>query len=393
MNNRTARTFALAAAGTVAAGVALVALAGSASAVGAAYNGTPIGTLDLRPDTGNNNTPVDYTSSAGCPGGVSFETRLFGFGMPDAGEIVTARTTAGFSSSGPITSSFSDTFQAFADKNATTLQGRYDVVLRCTDRFGDTSRGDFRGIVTFSSPTAYAETQQGASPSPSPSASATRAPSPAASPSPSATPTASMSPSPRPSTTTPAASPSAPACGSAETVSLGQSTIIAGGAGTVRVTGTPNSVIDLFAYTRPSTTYRVVRSAELGNNGTADFTVTPPANTRLYAQQRGCPQSLSQVLNVRTALSLSAQRTGTRTYTFSGSSAPAREGGLIISLYRVTDDGRQILTSQTRASSGNGAWSLSRTFLGTGRFGFVVRTGQDMTNAPGASAIRSVTIS
>ena len=198
-----------------------------------------------------------------------------------------------------------------------------------------------------------------------------------------------MSPSPRPST----ASPTAQACGSAETVSLGQSTIIAGGASTVRVTGTPNSVIDLYAYTRPATAYRVVRSAELGNSGTTAFTVVPPANTRLYAQQRGCPQSLSQVLNVRTKLSVTAARTGTRTYTFSGSSAPTRVGGLIVSLYRVTSDGRQILTSQTRASAGNGTFSLSRTFLGTGRFGFVVRTGQDITNAPGASAIRSVTIS
>ena len=197
MNNRTARTFALAAAGAVAAGVALVAMAGSASAVGAAYTGTPVGTLDLRPKTGNNNTPVDYTSSAGCPGGVSFETRLFGFGMPDAGEIVTSRTTAGFSNSNPISSSLSDTFQAFADKNATTLQGRYDVVLRCTDRFGDTSRGDFRGIVTFSSPTAYTETPQGASPSPS----ATRAPSPVASPSATSTASRGMTAAPIPALT------------------------------------------------------------------------------------------------------------------------------------------------------------------------------------------------
>ena len=66
---------------------------------------------------------------------------------------------------------------------------------------------------------------------------------------------------------------------------------------------------------------------------------------------------------------------------------------MIISLYRVTADGQQVLTSQTRASSTNGTWTLNRTFLGTGRFGFVVRTGQDLMNAPGASAVRSLTVS
>jgi hypothetical protein len=34
----------------------------------------------------------------------------------------------------------------------------------------------------------------------------------------------------------------------------------------VTVTTTPNSIIDLFAYSRPSTTYRVVRSAEVGGD-------------------------------------------------------------------------------------------------------------------------------
>lgn len=388
MSNRIFRTFALATAGAVTAGVGLVVLAGAASAIGAPYNGNPIGTLDIKPPSGNNQTAIDYTSSAGCPGGTSFETRLFGFGLPDVGEVVTSRTSAGFSSEGPITSSFSDTPQSFADKNSTTLQGRYDVVLRCTERFGDASKGDFRGVITFSSPTSYTASSGSASPSPSPSASA----------SPSASGTATMrpstSPSPssaRPSSTSPSTAPPSPACTTA-TVSLDRTTMMATGSTGLTVRSGANSVVDLFAYSRPSTTYRVVRSAEVGADGLARFSVVPPTNTRLYAQQRDCDAGPSVVLNVRTQLSLSAKRNGTRDYTFSGDSLPARQGGLIISLYRVTDNGRQVLTSQVRANATNGEWSLRRVFTGEGRFGFVVRTGQDLQNAPGTSNVRSTLI-
>lgn len=194
-------------------------------------------------------------------------------------------------------------------------------------------------------------------------------------------------------------SPSAPsspagnaACQGPETVQLDRSTITATGAAQVTVTGTPNSVIDLLAYTRPSTTFRVVRSAEIGADGVARFTIVPPANTRLYAQQRGCDQGPSVVLNVRTALSLAVERTGVRTYRFSGDSLPARAGGLIVSLYRITSSGQEVLTSQVRADARNGEWTINRRFTGIGRFGFVVRTGQDLQNAPGASNVRSLLV-
>ena len=173
---------------------------------------------------------------------------------------------------------------------------------------------------------------------------------------------------------------------------LERDTIIATGSSGVTVTATPNSIVDLFAYTRPSTTFRVVRSAELGANGRADFRIVPPANTRLYAQQRGCAFGQSKVLNVRTAISIFAVRNGPRNYTFTGDSLPARPGGLIISLYRVTDNGRQVLTSQARASATTGDWVINRRFTGSGRFGFVARTGQDLQNAPGSSNVRNTLI-
>ena len=383
------RSLALATAGVATAGVALVTVAAPAAAVGARYSGNPVGSLDIRPANGTNQSAIDYTSSAPCPAGTSFETRLFGFGMPDAGEIVTSRTTAGFSTTGPVSSSFSNTPQFFADKNSTTLQGSYDVVLRCTDRFGDASRGDFLRIITFTSPTAYrTEPVTGPSPSPSPSAAASPSPSPSASSSPtaSASPTVTMSSSPPP----PSGAPSE--CAVPASVSLGRQTIVATGATGATVRATPGRVVKLFAYSQPSTSFREVRSTTLDSSGSITYQLKPATNTKLYAQQVGCDPSGSVVLNVRTLLSLKVVRNGVRNYTFDGIALPARRGGLIVSLYRVRADGRQVLTSQTRASATDGAYRINRRFLGTGRFGFVVRTGQDLQNAPGSSNVRSLLV-
>lgn len=176
------------------------------------------------------------------------------------------------------------------------------------------------------------------------------------------------------------------------TVQLERDTVVATGDATATVRAPAGAKVDLYAYTRPSTTFRLVRSATAGEDGLARFTVRPPANTRLYAVLPGCAAGPSVVLNVRTALTLTAERTGPRTYLFAGDSLPARPGGLVVSLYRLTDDGRQVLTAQTRADAAGGDWSLTRRFTGSGRFGFVVRTGQDLQNAPGSSNVRSLLV-
>lgn len=199
---------------------------------------------------------------------------------------------------------------------------------------------------------------------------------------------------------TPSASPSPHRdCRAGAQVTVEESTITATGAATVTVREIPNTVVDLFAYTRPSTEYRLARSERTNADGIATFTIRPPANTRLKAAQReeDCTDPVfgtepSVVLNVRTALTLTAERNGVRDYTFAGDSLPARPGGLIVSLYRITDSGRQVLTAQARADAQNGEWTIDRKFTGTGRFGFVVRTGQDLQNAPGVSNTRSTLI-
>jgi adhesin/invasin len=190
---------------------------------------------------------------------------------------------------------------------------------------------------------------------------------------------AAASPTPSPSGT--------PACATA-TATVRPAVISAMDTSDVTVTAKAGSTVDLFAYTRPSTTFTVVRTGVVGSGGTITWAVRPPRNTRLYAQQRGCTAGSSVVVGVRTTLSLAAVRNGTRNYTFYGDSLPARPGGLIVSLYRIDADGSEVLTAQARASATTGEWSLTRQFMGTGRFGFILRTGLDLQNAPGASHVR-----
>ena len=191
----------------------------------------------------------------------------------------------------------------------------------------------------------------------------------------------------------PSPEPAEPTCRAVSTLDL--KTITANETAGVSVKAEPGSVVDLFAYTRPSTSYKLVRTGRVSDAGVVQFGIRPGGNTRLYAQQRGCtaePPRDSIVLSVRPALTLSWSRTGTRSYSFYGTSVPARTEGLIINLYRITADGQEVHAAQTRASAEHGNWRINRTFSGSGRFGFVVRTSPDITNAAGRSNLQSVLI-
>ena len=239
---------------------------------------------------------------------------------------------------------------------------------------------------------------------PSPRASASASASTSASPAATKAPNPQGPPSAKPTTSPQGPPATPPGCARAAEVLLERSTITATGTTGVAVQAAPNTFVELFAYTRPSTRYVLVRSGTTDNTGTVTFTpLRPPANTRLQARQRGCAFGESRVLNVRTQLSLNVVRNGPRDYTFSGRAIPARPNGLIVTLYRVTPDGREVLTAQTRANANvgqegydptrpAGSYSIRRVFLGSGRFGFVVRTGQDLQNAPGRSNTRPTLI-
>jgi hypothetical protein len=178
-------------------------------------------------------------------------------------------------------------------------------------------------------------------------------------------------------------------------------TINATGVASVTVLGAaPGAAVELFGYSqnhRGTATFgsAPARTAKADANGAVTFTdLRPSANTRLKARQVGCGFGASKVLSVRTQLVLTVQRTGTRTYVFSGDSIPAREGGLIVGIYRVTGSG-ETLVSQARADAVNGEWTRTLTLPvrdANVRAQFVVKTGQDAQNVPGRSNVRSLLV-
>jgi hypothetical protein len=134
-----------------------------------------------------------------------------------------------------------------------------------------------------------------------------------------------------------------------------------------------------------------------GETDRQTYSLRPTTNTRLdvaFGFRTGCLYADGflwgppAVIDVAPRLTLTAFRNGPRDYTFSGT---ATRPDQVLSLYRVNANGSEVLTSQARATDAQ-TWSLRRVFLGSGRFGFVLRTGRDMANAPGASNVRNTVI-
>jgi hypothetical protein len=147
---------------------------------------------------------------------------------------------------------------------------------------------------------------------------------------------------------------------------------------------------ELRCYSRPSTTYFTARSIT-ASTSTLEYGILPGTNTRCYVRPAGdeTKASNSVVINVHTTLSLSAVRTGVRTYVFQGRNLPRRSGQLI-TLYRLSG-GQEIRTSNL-VTDASGIFRVTRKFTGTGTFQFRVRTSQNLTNAAGASVAITVTV-
>lgn len=180
------------------------------------------------------------------------------------------------------------------------------------------------------------------------------------------------------------------ACRVPPRVGLAPAVVVAGRSAIATVRSTPGAVVDLFAYSRPSTAYRRVRTSQAGADGALTWTLFPPTNTRLVARQRGCEAGPSAALPVRSAVGIAAIRNGVRDYTFTGGTLPRRPGQLV-SLYYVGASGRAVLAAQTRTDAA-GRWRIDRRFHAPGRFPFVARTSGDLTTAAGASVLRPTVI-
>ena len=191
-------------------------------------------------------------------------------------------------------------------------------------------------------------------------------------PAPSDTATATIAPSPSPA---PAPEPpSAP--------TLEQAVVDATASATLSGAAEPGQTVELWAYSRPSTTFRLVRTGTASPSGRYTFSVTPPSDTRLRVRVAGL-DSASTVLGVRHLVRMSAARTGVRTYRFAGTVFPKR-AGIGVDVLARTSSGLRLITRATTAADGR--WAVVRTFSGTATWDVVARTGADGINRSGTSA-------
>jgi hypothetical protein len=202
------------------------------------------------------------------------------------------------------------------------------------------------------------------------------------------------------------------------TITVSPKDIVPTQASTVRVHGAPNQNVDVYGYSRPNSTYAVVRSGTTDASGNVSWTVTPGGNTRLYAHYRSgttttaSSDSPSTVITVHTSLSLSSYRDGVRKYHFQGTNLPRRAGQLI-TLYRYAkgpkldqycvptaesdttaknDAGCTAIRTATAKTNSSNTWRIDRTFSGNGQFYFVVRTSDNVNNGRGHSNQRLTVI-
>ena len=196
---------------------------------------------------------------------------------------------------------------------------------------------------------------------------------------------ASASPSPSASASpSPTAAPPPPA----PTVEDGSALITAGGVANLSGAAGPGKKVELLAYSRPDTTYSVIRTTTASDTGAYAFSVRPQTNTRLLVRVDG-QQSPSVVVGVRPALSLRAVRTAVRSYSLTGRVQPLRVGQLV-SVYAQTTHGPVLVGRATVGS--DGTWRTSHRFSGTGPLTLYATTGADMTSAAGRSAPVRLTV-
>ncbi|HKR50363.1 MAG TPA: hypothetical protein VJT72_12450 [Pseudonocardiaceae bacterium] len=116
----------------------------------------PIGGVIIIPGTGTDLDPIRLRTSTGCPTKASaYYATMRVQGFPPDGQIVTANTEAGLSTSTGFDVYVALIMRDYAEENHTTLAGRYDITVHCTDGLALESYGEFTGSLKFTSPTTY----------------------------------------------------------------------------------------------------------------------------------------------------------------------------------------------------------------------------------------------
>lgn len=97
--------------------------------------------------------------------------------------------------------------------------------------------------------------------------------------------------------------------------------------------GPAGAAVELWAYSRPRTTYARVRRGTVDRDGHWSFDLRPTTSTRLFAHVLGggvTSDSLSLGVPVRAAVRMTARRTSPTTWTASGTALPARPGRPVV---------------------------------------------------------------
>ena len=173
------------------------------------------------------------------------------------------------------------------------------------------------------------------------------------------------------------------------TIEIGHGVITAGGSANLSGAAEPGTSVELYAYSRPSTDFVLVRRTTATSTGSYLFTVSPHTNTRLKVRING-QDSESVVVGVRPALSLRAVRTAVRTYTFTGSVLPRRQGQLVSVFARTPNGDVRVGRGAVDAS---GVWRAAHRFTVNGTYALYASTTGDLTSAAGRSADIRVKIS
>ncbi|MDX6216463.1 MAG: hypothetical protein QOG99_2047, partial [Frankiales bacterium] len=159
------------------------------------------------------------------------------------------------------------------------------------------------------------------------------------------------------------------------TISISTTAINVGKSAIVTVHGTPGDSIQLYALTRPATSYQVVRTVTLPASGVYSTAITPRGNTRLFARS-AAGDSGTVAVSVRPAMSLAGSVSG-KTGTFTGTIVPGH-GNVAVRLFTVKN-GTITLVGTTRTAA-NGHYTYSRAFAAKGAVTFIAQTLSDGQN-------------
>jgi hypothetical protein len=116
----------------------------------------PIGGVTIIPGTGSNLDPIRLRTLTGCPVQANaYYATMRGHGFTTDGQIITSNIEAGISHTAGFDVYVALVMRDYADKNHTTLAGRYNLTVYCIGDLTQESFGEFTGSLEFTSPTAY----------------------------------------------------------------------------------------------------------------------------------------------------------------------------------------------------------------------------------------------